>query len=441
MTRTALAGVTIIVALGLGLFALQRLPGQLAPVRSSPHRVQRVRPEGPHASRVHSPVPSSQHPEQHGLWPTGWVLVIWVLAVCALLALPGVLALRRLRARSTRVYHRYELHLSTHDEAKPGDLEAMGEALTAAVRTAPVRRSRSGQPFVALELHYGPGEDGLEWTPCVLCRPEDVLAIDAALVSAYPDVRIGFVFDGEPQPIAGRLTTPGCVLRLHKERPFVYSLLAAPDRDGSPPLEAVAQAQVGLGAPSTVRLQLTPAPLWLGSVARRRLDREENQLVRRERWGLPEASGSSQLGLEEMRGARATQNRSMFWLECQVAASKEEDARRLAATLCAARGENRLRVRVMLVRAALYRGRFAAATPPLLPSPSLRSLVSSIEVARLLELPGARMKGVPVRRLTLPRLPAPPEIARAVDVRPPLPPAEEPVKRTVEEPTKTAVAS
>jgi hypothetical protein len=38
--------------------------------------------------------------------------------------------------------------------------------------------------------------------------------------------------------------------------------------------------------------------------------------------------------------------------------------------------------------------------------------VSAAEVAHLLELPSARMKGVPVRRVTIPRIPAPPEVGR-----------------------------
>jgi hypothetical protein len=44
--------------------------------------------------------------------------------------------------------------------------------------------------------------------------------------------------------------------------------------------------------------------------------------------------------------------------------------------------------------------------------PSFRTLVSAAEVAHLLALPSARMKGVPVRRLTIPRIPGPPDIVR-----------------------------
>ena len=112
-----------------------------------------------------------------------------------------------------------------------------------------------------------------------------------------------------------------------------------------------------------------------------------------------------------MADAQRTQNRSLFWLETTIAADEEPACRQIAAAVQARRGENRLRRRWMLVRRDLYRRRFAAATPPLVPSP--RALVSAAEAAHLLALPSARMKGVPVRRLALPRIPMPPEIQRA----------------------------
>ena len=71
----------------------------------------------------------------------------------------------------------------------------------------------------------------------------------------------------------------------------------------------------------------------------------------------------------------------------------------------------------MTVRQRLYRRRFPQALGPLIPS--WRSLVSAAEVAHLLELPSARMKGVPVRRVSLPRIPAPPEVGRGASPRPP----------------------
>ena len=111
-----------------------------------------------------------------------------------------------------------------------------------------------------------------------------------------------------------------------------------------------------------------------------------------------------------MRAAERTQNRSLFWLETVVAADTREACKAVAAAVQSRRGENRLHRRWMIVRQGLYRRRFPRALGPLVPS--FRSLVSAAEVAHLLELPSARMKGVPVRRVTIPRIPAPPEIVR-----------------------------
>ena len=124
-----------------------------------------------------------------------------------------------------------------------------------------------------------------------------------------------------------------------------------------------------------------------------------------------------------MRSAVEVRHRSMFYLEVQVASSDWETCNRIAASLVARRGENHLHRRYMIVRQRLYRRRFPSAYPPLLPPFSMRNLVSGAELAHLLELPSARMKGVPVRRLTTPRMPAPPDSFRATDPHPPAAPA------------------
>ena len=142
--------------------------------------------------------------------------------------------------------------------------------------------------------------------------------------------------------------------------------------------------------------------------------------MRQERWGLPEGGLTSTLNRAEMTNAERTQNRSLFWLEVVVAADTREVCKQLAAAVQARRGENRLHRRWMIVRQNLYRRRFPTATPPLIPSP--RALISAAEAAHLLALPTARMKGVPVRRVAIPRIPMPPETPRA-DIDEPVPDA------------------
>jgi hypothetical protein len=212
-------------------------------------------------------------------------------------------------------------------------------------------------------------------------------------------------------------------MRFRKERSFIYPLVASGGELSSPPLEAIAHAQATLGAPSVVRFGLTPAPAFFEELARKSYRRHENKLVRAERWGLPEGGLTSTLNRAEMANAERTQNRSLFWLELVVAADTRETCKQLAATVQARRGENRLHRRWMIVRQNLYRRRFPSATPPLVPSP--RCLISAAEAAHLLELPSARMKGVPVRRVAIPRIPMPPEILRAdIDEPVPAPPPD-----------------
>ena len=337
------------------------------------------------------------------------VLGLALLAVASLL-----LAVRRARRRLTRSYALYQLHLSTHDQAKGQDLEDMVEQIANIVRAWPTDRARNGQPYFALELICGTDEfeagGEMEWSINVRCEPASVNALDGAISAAYPDVRLGRVHADHPHPRPAVLREPGYVMRFRKERSFVYSLIADGEREASSPLEQIARAQVAQDAPSVIRFQLTPTPSSFEELARRSYRRHENKLVRQERWGLPEGGLTSTFNRAEMRAAERTQNRSLFWLETVVAADSPEVCKAIAAAVQSRRGENRLHRRWMIIRQQLYRRRFPYALGPIVPS--FRCLVSAAEVAHLLELPSARMKGVPVRRLTIPRIPAPPQIVR-----------------------------
>jgi hypothetical protein len=346
-----------------------------------------------------------------GLETAAGVLLIGVLM--------GILTARRVRMRTRRRYALYELHLSPHDEAKAQDLEDMVESIANIVRAWPTDRMRSGQPYVAVELVYGTptcGERELEWSINVRCQPEAAPALDAAISATYPDVRLGRLHAEHPVPRPGDLRTPGHVLRFRKERSFIYPLIAPDESLASPPLEQIALAQAALAVPSVVRFQLTPTPSFFEELARKLYKRRENVLARQERWGLPEGGLWSTLNRAEMANAQRTQNRSLFWLELTVVADTPAACKTIAAAVQSRRGENRLHRRWMILRQGLYQRRFPTALGPLLPS--MRCLVSAAEAAHLLALPSARMKGVPVRRLALPRIPAPPEVRRVGIRRP-----------------------
>ena len=275
----------------------------------------------------------------------------------------------------------------------------------------------------------------MEWTICVVCEPRVVKQLDAVLIAAYPDVRIGYEFIADPQPIRGTLPTPAHIVRFRKKRMFVFGLLrgeATGRREkGAPLMELIAQAQVGAGAPTTVRLTLTPAIYAMERVASRLLERQENVAARKERVGMTEAGMRSQQHQQEMRGAQPSVNRSLCWFEVMVASDDASACKAVGAAVEAMRGENRLHRRTFDLRPERTRRRFVRCEPPLLPlvwfnwlAPpftiafGLRTLLSSAEIARFLELPTARLRAVPVRRLMLPRLPAPPEIMRATDLAP-----------------------
>ena len=348
----------------------------------------------------------------------GLQLLGGVVLICGAAAL---LAARCACRRRTRAYGLYELHLSTHDQAKAQDLEDMVESIANIVRAWPADRVRHGQPYFALELICstveGPGDvREMEWSIHIRCEPSAVVALDGALSAAYPDVRLGGAHGEQPRPRPGRLREPGYVMRFRKERSFVYSLIADGEQLASSPLEQIARAQIAQNEPSVVRFQLTPTPSFFEELARRLYRRHENKLVRQERWGLPEGGLWSTFNRAEMRAAERTQNRSLFWLETVVAADNREVCKAVAAAVQSRRGENRLHRRWIVIRQGLYRRRFPRALGP--PIPSFRCLVSAAEVAHLLELPSARMKGVPVRRVTIPRIPAPPEITRGARSRP-----------------------
>jgi hypothetical protein len=365
----------------------------------------------------------------HGWLTFGHILLIFGLSAalgavgCARWAL-GIVR-ERLENRLTRDYGLFELRLSLHDEAREQEAVDMVESLLHAVREFPEDRARYGQPFVAFEAHYGRGSTGeLEWLLCVRCERGLAETIDGIVAGAYPDVRLGYDFTGPPQEIDGVIPQPGHVLRFRKARSFVYPIVGDVERGAARALEAIAQVQAAVGVPSCVRFQLTPCALTVERYARSRLRAHEDRLA------VGDGGVLSSLNRAEMTAAAESQAHAWCWLEVQIACESRETANRIAAAVLARRGQNRLQRRWMILREDLYRRRFPTAYPPLLPGAALRTLASSSEVAKLIALPGARMKNVPVRRRSLPRIPAPPELGMATgDPEPQMPPGSQTADR------------
>jgi hypothetical protein len=332
---------------------------------------------------------------------------------------------RRVRNRRARTYERYEIRLSAHDETAPEDLEAAVEAIISLVRERADARWREGQPWLAFELRYsadGGNDAQLEWRMCVVCQPSVVRQLDAALASAYPAVRLGYDFVADPAPAEGEVSRPVYVERLRKHRSFVFALgrersasRGAP-APGAPLIELIAQAQVAAARPSIVRLTLVPTLHAVERLAASLARGEANRSAREEQWGATEAGLRAPQRRRELEEIQRTQNRSLCWFELMIASDDAATCRAVTATVQALRGANRLHRRILDVRPSRTRDRFVTGDPPLLPATpviGLRALLSSAEIATLIELPTARMRGVPVRRLMLPRIPAPPEALRA----------------------------
>ena len=194
---------------------------------------------------------------------------------------------RRLRNRLIRSYERYEIKLSMHDDAKPGDLEDMVEAIGAAVRKRYNDRVSQGQPFIALELWHRPSAVGMQWTPCLVCEAHIARTLEGLIAGAYPDVRVGREFERAAAcDRRASWTSQAYVMRFRKRRAFIHPLghpaPAAAQRQGktTPLSEAIAMTQTALATPSLVRFQITPASEQLEDAhARRRLERHEHQLL------------------------------------------------------------------------------------------------------------------------------------------------------------------
>jgi hypothetical protein len=342
----------------------------------------------------------------HGVPAAITGLLIVVGGVCVLVAMATG---RRLHRRGRREYARFPLRLSMHDEAKPEDLIDMTEALVDALRPRLGKRTASGQPFCALELAY----DGAEWMLCAVCERERVGTLEGILTQAYPDVWLGREFEGERSVAGFRLGVPGHVLRFRKRRTWMLPLSREEERSAdrrrrpSSAIEGIARAQVAAASPSIVRLQLIPMAEGFERRMSARLSRWQHRMARSAVQG--QQGGLTLSEQQQVASAVAVQGRSLLFLEVQVAAADWETANAIGSSVIARRGENHLHRRCLRVRQGLYRRRFPSATPPWLPSPLGRTIVSSAEIAFLLELPSARMKSVPVRRVTRPRIPRPPE--------------------------------
>ena len=343
----------------------------------------------------------------------------------------------RLRARRGREMTRYELMLGQSDEATHEETAAVFEHLVQVLRCTLTARVSGGQPWLAIESWHVPsasvGETGSA-TLMLLCEPEMLDPAVAALRRAFSNLTVRRdATSGAPARHEGLRFQPEHVLRVRKDRDWALPIggpKGRPDTSNARSVMAAVirqQQEVGRkGFVSCVRWCLQPAAESVDRSAAYRLRRMADATA------TANAAVSADI-LEAQRGGGG----ALCFVELQAAVEAIDAAqprryadlqaicRLLLSPALSARGLNTLVERQMIVRQGLYRRRWERATPPLLPDQSGATLMFATELAVMLEFPGLGAEhGLPLRRSTIPYLPAPPGLTRARMLHMPAPPSD-----------------
>jgi hypothetical protein len=337
-------------------------------------------------------------------------LTVGVLLLAAALIVGGVVTGWRLRARRRRRLVRLRLMPGRTDEASPQRVAKLLEVIHQLLLRRWWQRLLDGQPGVALEFTLTAGGVGAEARLSIVL-PDDaslIRAVRGRLEATYRDVLV--IPDGElPADLAA-------VVRLKKRSRFIHAL-KTPDAYDEPLADAVLGTMAGMAEASVVQYALVPAPVLFDRVARWRFRAVE---VERERARMRQTGDPglrSELVEAELERALHSQHRPLFFADIRVAAHTRAAAQLVAR---AVRGEsaqeNRLVERRLHRRGrlGLYLRRVREGRPNPLPG-IRRGVLSSSELAGLWHLPSPFLSGVPLGRNPVPRLPAPPGIARVSD--------------------------
>ncbi len=321
------------------------------------------------------------------------------LTAAALLAL-------RIRARHRRRQVRFWLLPYRADEATPDQVRRLIESWHQMTLRRWWQRLLTGQPALALEFHAIPDEAGTRLRLLIACPGEPGLAesLDARLSACYRDSRM---IAAGPVSIATRE-----LLRLKKRRSFIRRL-DTPERYEQSSVDSLAATMGALGEPCTVQITLVPTPASFDRFARWLFRREERGYEQdRVKAEGADPGSRSEVTQQELEGGLEIQNRPLFFCDIRVCATSYAVCRRAAGAIRGESGaENRLVERRIWLRQRLYAGRIGRALANPLPSWS-RGVVSSSELAGLWQLPSPFLKGVRIERSSVPRVPAPPQVAR-----------------------------
>src|SRR4051794_31052708 len=332
------------------------------------------------------------------------------LVLLAVLLLGCVLTAVRLVGRRQWRYQRYAIAPYRTDDASTAQVVALFQDWHQQLHQRLHRRLLFGQPYLALEEHIRHDAGGTHATLAIVCPEQFVAALDGRLAATYPNSRIGHAFSRRFEPLELDVAWRHAIVRLRKRRAFTATVhIDTRDLD-EPVIGSELAAMASCGAPITVQKVLTPILPGFERVARWMYGRRERSAGGADpRRSLGAASPLTQA---ELRAALEAQQQPLFWLELRVVSTSHSACRMVAGAIAGRRRENVLCQRNTSFTRRLHRRRVDLARPEAIPS-WRNGVISAAEAATLWQLPSPRIGHVRIARHTIPRAPAPPDVARA----------------------------
>jgi hypothetical protein len=332
------------------------------------------------------------------------------LVLVGVLLLGLVLTAVRLVGRRRWRYRRYAIAPYRTDDASTEQVVALFQDWHQQLHQRLHRRLVFGQPYVALEEHVEQDAGGAHATLAIVCPEQFVAVLDGRLAATYPNSRIGHAFSRRLEPLELDVAWRHAIVRLRKRRAFTATVNTDTRELDEPVIGSELAAMAACGEPITVQKVLTPILPGFERVARWMYARRE----RRAGGGDPRCSlgAASPLAQAELRAALEAQQQPLFWLELRVVSTSHSACRLVAGAIAGRRRENVLCQRNTTFTRRLHRRRVDLARPEAIPS-WRHGVISAAEAATLWQLPSPRIGHVRIARHTIPRAPAPPDVARA----------------------------
>src|SRR4051794_37976950 len=352
---------------------------------------------------------------------------VLALVLLGVLLVAAALSFIRLLGRRRWHYRRYAIAPYRTDEASTEQVVALFQDWHQQLHQRLHRRLLFGQPYLALEEHLDHDAGGAEASLAIVCPERFVAALDGRLAATYPHSRIGHAFRRRFEPLELDVTWRHAIVRLRKRRASTATLDTDTRDLDEPVIGPELAAMAACGEPITVQKVLTPIFPGFERVARWMYARRERSAgTRGPRHPLGATSPHAQA---ELRAALEAQQQPLFWFELRVVSTSHAACRMVAGAIAGRRRENVLVQRNTTFTRGLHHRRVALARPEAIPS-WRNGVVSAAEAATLWQLPPVRIGHVRLARHTLPRAPAPPDVARApVDADDDAPPPDEAAAR------------